>query len=337
MRLSSLARKIKITPNQLADFLSERSIDTPQGTNSKLTDETIELVQEAFDYQEPEEAPITEEEPVLEESPVDTTETIILEEAVAPETDSSTVNEVEIELEDEILPTETVPEAEEIPDEIDEPTTGVEVEEIQAKEAIDEPDTQPEEAIGPITEESVSPEPEPEYQPIEAEDGTLIEARAELLALDKSVKIIKAPKAQTLQGLTIKGKIDLPQPKTPEQKAQEKKEKESKPLDPNAIVYTSGPKRERTQKHNPRRNKKSHKPNPVNKVEAERRRKEKEEQRKKARQLRQEKEAKKQYYQSQVKTSPTNTPAKKKAKIKKHKPEKVEGNALQKFWKWLNT
>ena len=48
MRLTTLARKIDKTPNQLISFLNEKGIDTSSGLHGKLEDEVVTMVLESF-------------------------------------------------------------------------------------------------------------------------------------------------------------------------------------------------------------------------------------------------------------------------------------------------
>lgn len=309
MRLSSLARKIKVTPKQLSEYLSEQGIDLSQGANTKLEKETIEQVFDAFMYDESLEEEQTSKSIVINEK--DESLEIVIE---AKE---------ETEGEEELAPVE---------EELEEEEVVIEEESEPANETEEAPAEEPEEIIEVIEETPKS------YEPIETEDGQLIESYAELAARDASVKVIKAAKATPLQGLTIKGKIELPTPKTKEQKEKEKAEREAANLDPNAIIYTSGPERERRKKstHKKRQPHKKRKPQ-VNSVELERRKKAKEEKTKKAIKEQREKEAKKQYYESKVKTHSANSPSKKKKAQQSLDYQQNSSNPIKRFWRWLNT
>ena len=48
MRLTTLARKIDKTPNQLITFLNEKEIDTSGGLHGKLADDIVALVLDHF-------------------------------------------------------------------------------------------------------------------------------------------------------------------------------------------------------------------------------------------------------------------------------------------------
>ncbi len=366
MRLSSLARKIKTTPTHLSAFLTGQGISLPQGVNTKLEEASIELALSHYKatlIEEVEEEIVTEKIEIIEEEVISIqSEDIVVEEALLTiepdtiesiETEDSSLEESESK-EEELSSPELVneeidsnaiiePESDEIA-----PVEAIEESDIDSEKSIDLSDTVIQEEKEDITvqveskteEEVIEPEVEaiiPEeikdYQPIETEDGVLIESLAELAALDESVDIIKAQKAQPLQGLTIKGKIDLPEPKLPQEKPEKK---ETPSLDPNQIIYTSGPqherkkRREKTNKRPPRKK--------INRVEADRRRLEKEEKRKKDYKEKKEKEAKTAHYTRKITSPKPQTPTKKKVKKKiAEQEQKFEGNAVQKFWKWLNT
>ncbi|UXP32507.1 hypothetical protein N6H18_00765 [Reichenbachiella agarivorans] len=322
MRLSSLARKIKVTPTQLSNFLLSEGIELPQNTHTKLSEETIELTLKAHGYTA---ADLIETESIPEPTPasspaaVETIEHEVIEEEIAPVIDEIT----EPTVTEEIEPSATEATLDE--------ETGTE-EKVLAQV---EKETSPNDGVQETEEIGTETTQTKDYEPIEAEDGTLIEAWTELAARDESVEIIKARKAEALQGLTIKGKIDLPEPKSKETKKEIAQDE--KPLDPNKIIYTSGPKRERSKRpshKNPRNRPQSN----LNPVEAERIRKQKEEKRRQEQKLKKEKKARAEFYLSQVKaTTQTQPLKKKKSKNKTVKKEKIEGNVIQKFWKWLNT
>lgn len=342
MRLSSLARKIRITPRNLSSFLEENQVPLEKGANTKLDEETINLVLEHFkvSLEDPkEEVPEKEEVEIQEEA---------LEESTTVETkDNITVDPTEVKVEVEEIKS---PELETIVSET--PETDHEVVKVDEVEAeieektpseITQDESEESEELTEVDNEVIEFSEEPvdkksdstskEYEPIETPDGTLIEARAELAALDESVDIIKAPKPAPLQGLTIKGKIELPEPKAPKPK----QEASEKPLDPNEIIYTSGPKRETRKKNYKSKN--GRKPKNVNTVEQERKRKARQVQKEKERKERLEKENKTAYYEQKVKSPPKQKTIKKKPKkkIKAQNEPKFEGNALQRFWHWLNT
>ncbi|PIB34399.1 hypothetical protein BFP72_02650 [Reichenbachiella sp. 5M10] len=332
MRLSSLARKIKLTPKQLSKFLTEKGIDVSKGSNSKLSEETVALVQEAFQFAK-------EETPVIDGQDIPVTETVATNPAIDEQHVAATAAPLPIEDSPTVDPTANenppIPEETHPSQEIEEGLDSI----IQEQE----PEETEETFAGSDTQDTTTQnEEEPkEYEPIEQEDGTFIEARAELAAHDESVQLIRAAKAKPLQGLTIKGKIELPKPKTPEEIAKKKAEAKNKPLDPDTILYTSGPSRESSRK--PRRNNRTknqqRKKPQINSVEAERRRKEQAEKKQLAHKLKKEKEAKTQYYQSKVSTAPKSQVVKKKKATPKTSSQKKpkSANIVQKFWHWLNT
>lgn len=76
MRLGQLARKLSLRPSQLVDFLAEKSIQTEEGSNTRLVDEHTQLIVKHFAPERLEEImkPVVEEvalpeaKPILEES-----------------------------------------------------------------------------------------------------------------------------------------------------------------------------------------------------------------------------------------------------------------------------
>ncbi len=72
MRLGTLARKINITPSALTNFLTKEEIELASGTNTKLSNEHIDLVLGHFKKTIPED-PIIEETPTVEPTVVDNT------------------------------------------------------------------------------------------------------------------------------------------------------------------------------------------------------------------------------------------------------------------------
>jgi hypothetical protein len=53
MRLTTLARKIQITPSKLVAFLEQNKIEIDNGINTRLDDEAISMVMKHFDYESP--------------------------------------------------------------------------------------------------------------------------------------------------------------------------------------------------------------------------------------------------------------------------------------------
>lgn len=317
MRLASLARKIKVTPSKLSEYLTDQNIDLTQGSNTKLTDAQVAQVLLHFGKELPSD-PI-EEKP---EEVVETTEPALPEEGIIEEVQAEA-----IEVEEET-----------------EPIVEEEVEEVDLEEPSEITSSQEE----PIEEEVEDNEP-----PVQIVDPSYLSNRdhnedelglSEQAALDENVKVIKPPKV-ILPGLKVKGKIDLPEPKPKAEKVIEVKTEEA-PLDPNKIIYTSGPKKEDRRKP---RKKTSRRQNPnYNPVEAERKRKEQQERRAEENRLKALKKAKSEHYKKKVVVKATDKSPKfesvqdivKKPKTrllptKQNKP--ATKNPLKRFWKWMNT
>ena len=201
-----------------------------------------------------------------------------------------------------------------------------------------------------IVEEITAPEPEPtfvdpSYLSKKEEDDEEL-GITEKAALDENIEIIKPPKVK-LQGLTVKGKIDLPEPKIKEE-VEEETPKEEELIDPDKIIYTRGPKRE---KRKPRDQKKRRKDPNYNPLEAERKRKARMAEQEEEKRLKARKKAKAQHYKKTVvkksvsKKPQTNLPAdtpspsvpvatKPSKRVEKKAPSK---NIFGKFWRWMNT
>lgn len=84
MRLTTLARKIGITPSQLINFLEKHQIEVTNGLNTKVTDETIAIIYNEFEIRTEEaikNAPVPVVEPVVTEAaePVPDPELILAE------------------------------------------------------------------------------------------------------------------------------------------------------------------------------------------------------------------------------------------------------------------
>lgn len=347
MRLASLARKIKITPSSVSGFVSDSGIELTQGSNTKLTDEQIDLVLEHFDVELP--APVeVKEEPVPEvtEEVIQEVETeVVVEEPKIEEEPEETHEPVSVseEKEGQVEITEPTPE----------PTAETVVEE-EPQEVAETPETPVEE---PVTK---TPEEEPEIEEAEETQNELEYSEyvarvrenedeltlSEKAATDDSVDVIKAPKVK-LPGLSVKGKIDLPEPKSKEdkevvEKEEETKKVEEKPVDPDAIIYTSGPE---TVKRKPKNYKGKKYDKGYSPAEAAKRKKVWEKKQTEAKNIKLEKEAKeakKKHYRKNVKNRPVQKPKITKPKAVKQKKqaviaEKKEGNAIQRFWSWMNT
>ena len=106
MRLGQLARKLSLRPSQLVDFLSEKNIETQEGSNTRLDDLYVEWIVQQFAPERLEEIlnPVTEEAPqpeiIVEELPVVEPE-VTLEEPVTVTQTSVTEDETVAEVKEE--------------------------------------------------------------------------------------------------------------------------------------------------------------------------------------------------------------------------------------------
>ena len=50
MRLGQLARKLEVSPTQIIDYLNSLDQSDVDGTNSKLSEDQIEMVSQKFDF-----------------------------------------------------------------------------------------------------------------------------------------------------------------------------------------------------------------------------------------------------------------------------------------------
>lgn len=336
MRLGTLARKISITPSKLTAFLESQNIDLSSGTNTKLTDIQIELVLEHYDASleaaEPEveqvEEPVTaielKEQTSVKEEPTQEIEDVVQE---VKKEESSTPTEAPIEENKEEISKVTESFAEiALPHELEEgspnsTTSETEKEEAENKEG--QTEQQEEVAYVPQVPEDLDPE---------------IESYVERLAYDENIEVIKPAKVK-LQGLTVKGKIDLPEPKVETETPEEPKKEEKKVYNPDEIITTTGPRRDRKRKPKSYKGKKFNKD--YNPVEAARKKKEWEEKKRKEKEERRKKKAKELHYKKVVKpvaAAPATKKKPKKVKTKKKQPQQQPaGNMLQRFWRWMNT
>lgn len=322
MRLASLARKIKATPTKIAEIAKSQEIELDRGSNTKLSEEQIQLILSELGVElvlEKEEIEIKTEEKQIEVS-----ELALKEHA---EKTDATKKAIEKDIDSyDTLPilnaTEPVANA---------------IDEIAAldPDIIDEQAERPEKIMAHSSEEN----------------GEELENTTE--SIQEATEVIKPPKIH-LQGLTVKGKIDLPEPKPKEEKKiEEKKEKKGDNIGPDGIIYTRGPKREHRSKN--KRNKQHRKkkdPN-FNPIEAERKKKAREEEREKQQRLKAQKKAKARHYEQIVKKKkpiPRKVEYPVKPKVndetlknneavpnRSSKQKKEKKGVLAKFWQWMNT
>lgn len=344
MRLSLLARKLSVKPSEIiAELPSQGS--KPLHGNTKLSEEQIEQVIQFFgplpeeeievlapidlpveevpapEMPEPEpEIPDTAAVPeevseVLEEVPevkeliTKPKEMVLLEEDEAAETESEDEDETDAPVDEEVIEEEPVPEE------------AKETQDGTTEELAPVPDADLENLTTPIDQEDESAQQEK----VEVHVSELLETEDENLLENPDV-LIKAPKVH-LPGLTVKGKIDLPEPKPkPEKETSEEDKKE-----------------EESTRHNRRGRNRGRKRKDTNPVAAARMREERKAERKKKAEQAREKERKRKFYQENVQTK--TTPPKKKPPKKDPQIETVKTkvepetklNALQRFWKWMNT
>lgn len=354
MRLSLLARKLSVKPSVI---IEELLIDgeKPLHGNSKLSEDQIEEIVRLFgplpeEIEEPEPIEQSPNDGLIEESKPEVTESIDVtteeeEDSVATEVDTT-----EESISEEISSDDFI-----TPDEIEAQATQQEAEDTIASEVVAEsnPDTESEEEPIeaadleiPAGEETAETEVTEVIETIEATtnghtselegDTTDPTEKREVLVsdlledpdedlLENSDVLIKAPKVH-LPGLTVKGKIDLPEPKPKPEKEATGKEEESEDQ------------RGRRGRHRGKRRKQT------NPVAAARMREERQAERRKKAQQAQEKERKRQHYQKNIQSKAAPPPKKKVMKkadgvesnYTKAAPEK-NLNALQRFWKWMNT
>ncbi|UXX77937.1 hypothetical protein N7E81_11225 [Reichenbachiella carrageenanivorans] len=354
MRLGTLARKISITPSKLTAFLEAQAIDLSSGTNTKLTEEQIELVLAHFKAELPPVSVETPSEKFIAEKP----STAVLEDVLYEKVEDQTeTKKPEVEASDakvEPAPTDShekpalskksTPDISEsfaeiaLPHELDEE---LETEESSAPivESVNTPIDTTEKIPTEKAKEATPEKKEPYESQVTADLDPEIESYVERLAHDASVKVIKPPKVK-LQGLTVKGKIELPEPKTPSEEKEEPKKETPKAYDPDEIITTTGPKRDRKRKPKNYKGKKYNKD--YNPVEAARKKKEWEEKKRQEQEEKRRKKAKEKHYKKVAAPITATAPAPKRKKKKsvakkKQKQEQPTGNVLQRFWRWMNT
>jgi hypothetical protein len=97
MRLTTLARKIHLTPSKLVAFLKQNKVEIDNGINTRLDEQTIDMVLSHFDFEVSETAEVQEEimaenasiEEVVETAEAPTKEAeVVQQEVVLPEIES---------------------------------------------------------------------------------------------------------------------------------------------------------------------------------------------------------------------------------------------------------
>lgn len=302
MRLTTLARKIDKTPNQLIAFLKENDIDVSNGLHGKLESETVELVLSRFSpNQSIEELLASDKDIEIQES----------EETPSLEINSDSVLEdkqiiEEIEFTDETVQTE------------EEETTQME-ETIQVEETAQ------------VEETEIEVDAPEEEVKVELKTGTVDDLEIENL---DEIELIRAKKVK-LEGIKVIGKIDLPEKVKKEiAESQEDKGEIEKPEKPRRNLNSGNRNFDRNRKKNTRgRNRE-----PLSYDE--RLKKEEREKLQERRKLvKEEKRRKKKYYQKNLQAK--NTPKvkkKKKSQGEYQSQEKVHvhKNPIRRLWAWLN-
>ncbi|MEO9803796.1 MAG: hypothetical protein ABJF04_11135 [Reichenbachiella sp.] len=347
MRLGTLARKISITPSKLTAYLESQAIDLSSGTNTKLTEEQIEVVLKHFDATLEVEPPVDQEE-TPDESPQQG-DASNNDEAVEKEVEEAEVpldeNELtkESESKESELQEEPESQAEESPTALISDSFAEVALPHEIEDQLTPIEPEPEETISDVSIEEQSGKKDEEVEETEpkapVEIDPEIESSVERAAYDDSIEVIKPPKVK-LPGLKVKGKIDLPEPKVASEPVEEEKEEEKKTYDPDEIITTTGPKRDRKRRPKNYKGKKYNKD--YSPLEAARKKKEWEEKKRKEQEERRKKKAKARHYKKTVVPAATAPPVTKKkpkkvALKKKQKQAEPTGNVLQRFWRWMNT
>ncbi|MDW3191157.1 MAG: hypothetical protein R8G66_02295 [Cytophagales bacterium] len=354
MRLSLLARKLSVKPSVIINELLVEG-EKPLHGNSKLSEEQIDEIIKLFgplpeEVEEPEPVEAIAEKDAVEKAspsePIEAVETVVTESATdVSEEITQTENEplaIEesqdavletAENEEEIAISVEVAEAEEEPTIIDQAEEHQESEEVTEQEEAVEEANEVEEMVSLETSDNghteglvdVDNEASEKTEKREVLVSDLLEDPDEEL-LENTDVLIKAPKVH-LPGLTVKGKIDLPEPKPKQEKEATEKDED-----------TEGDFRGRRGRHRGKRRKQT---NPV--AAARIREERKAERQKKAQQL-QEKDRKRKHYQQNIQSKAAPPPKKKPTKkvpgheqVKPTQGAPTKMNALQRFWKWMNT
>ncbi len=328
MRLGTLARKINITVPKLTGFLESQGIGLDSGANTKLTDGQIALVLWHYktrletEPEEGEQAPPTKE---AEETPKKTVTAGRTAEKPTEREQKAPTKETE--------ETATAPNTAEKPTEGQAPGTETPAPPAspQAEKTRQAPvsDAFAEIALPHELEEDERHEPREETHKIGTEVGSAVERAAH----DGAIEVIK-PRKIILKGLTVKGKIELPQPKT----VGKKPGKETgKTYATDKIMTTKGRAKDGKRKPKGLKHEKSYNP-----VEAARRKKAWEDKKQKEQERKKRKQAKTEHYKKAVTPTGSTPPTPKgkptnKAAKKQDRQEKPKGNTLQRFWHWMNT
>lgn len=205
MRLGQLARKIDKDTSEIVKFLGKQEITIEDHLNTKIEDNHVELVLEAFKLPEPEE---TVEEIVesTEENTVETTG----DKTTDTSSDEDTITEEEVTVEVFEMTEEEVIESTEEKGGVVVAQEDVDTRTLTVSDLLKE--TEPE-----TNEEKTIPETE------EVEENEIVEfGREDQIPEDITADLIKAPKVE-LQGIKVVGKIDLPEKTEKEKKKEEER------------------------------------------------------------------------------------------------------------------
>lgn len=192
MRLGQLARKLNIETKQIVKFLEKESITIENHLNTKLDDNQIELVTNAF----PPEPEIEEVPEVIEESITKEESTVAEQTEEVPEVDNESEEDIEEEITVEVY---------EIPEE-------------EYQKSLTETEDATQEAALTVTEliekEGIKEGEEPTEKDLHEF------SREEAIPEDVNAPTIRAPKVE-LQGIKVVGKIELPEKEIIEEKKAE--------------------------------------------------------------------------------------------------------------------
>lgn len=315
MRLAQAARNLSITTDDIVTFLAKKDIIIEKDSNTKLDENSINILFEYFDS----DIPLKKE---VEIAPV-SVETN-LEEELALQTKEIDLQKDEAESpikEDNIVK----------PDNSQEEQAKQDPKEAQEPDDLNESLTVKENVI---EEESININKEDENQQGKQVPAISTSKKyktvADLLEDEQDEDydvVIKAPKV-SLQGLNVLGKIDLPEPKPKQEKVEDQK----------------GEKKEQNKNRSPRRSASRSTRKELTPQQL-REREKKKELRKREEVERKAKKKREAFYKEQIlkpkqEQQKKKKPKQKKAaeKIKNHiQPKPIPKTVLGKFWRWLNT
>ena len=174
MRLGQLARKLDLETGEIIKFLKKKNIEIENHLNTKLEDETVDLVLKAFE-------PIEEVVEAVSVEPIEEVNNNLLTE---------NTEEISVELEDSITPP---------------------VEKVPAEPIKEVKEETPKKSINTLTvSELIQKEGITDEKPQEIERKVVEFSREDKIPEDIDVAVIRAPKVE-LQGIKVLGKIELPE------------------------------------------------------------------------------------------------------------------------------